>query len=231
MSQHGTHDMTPEQESIRNRFLAVDTTTVSDVLEKVGRFDQALATDLVPIAATQPKLAGFAYTIRMQMLPYEGPGDPDKMQAINGMTPGVVSVWAGDAEGMASFGELLALGMKVRGCEGIVVNGGVRDSAWIAKHGMPVYARYRSPVMSIGRLKVTGCQVPVTMPGATSRRVNVTPGDFVLGDADGVVVVPSEHIATVLAEAEKITENEKSIRNDIDSGAPLDVILRRYGRI
>ena len=223
--------MTPEQESIRSRFLAVDTTTVSDVLEKVGLFDQALATDLTPIAEAQPKLAGFAYTVRMHMLPYAGPGDPDKMQAINGMTHGVVSVWAGDAQGMASFGELLALAMKVRGCEGIVVNGGVRDSAWIAKHGMPVFARYRSPVQSIGRLKVTGCQVPVTMPGATSRRVNVFPGDFLLGDADGVVVVPAVHIETVLSEAEQITEREKTIRTDIDSGAPLDIILRRYGRI
>jgi 4-hydroxy-4-methyl-2-oxoglutarate aldolase len=223
--------MTPEQESIRNRFLAVDTTTVSDVLEKVGRYDQALSTALTPIAANQDKLAGFAYTVRMHLQPYEGPGDPDKMHAINAMTPGVVSVWAGDAEGMASFGELLALGMKVRGCMGIVVNGGVRDSAWIAKHGIPVYAKYRSPVQSIGRLKVTGHQVPIVMPGATSRRVEVVPGDFVLGDADGVVVVPAAHIETVLAEAEQITEREKSIRTDIDSGAPLDIILKRYGRI
>lgn len=223
--------MTPQQASIRTRFLAVDTTTVSDVLEKVGLFDQALSTALVPVAPTQAKLAGYAYTVQTQMLPYEGPGDPAKMQAINGMTPGVVSVWAGDAEGMASFGELLALGMKVRGCVGIVVNGGVRDSAWIAKHDLPVYAKYRSPVQSIGRLKVTGCQVPVVMPGATSRRVPVRPGDFLLGDADGVVVVPAEHIEVVLAEAEKITEREKSIRVDVDGGAPLDVILGRYGRI
>lgn len=223
--------MTPEQASLRDRFLAVDTTTVSDVLEKVGRFDQALSTALTPISPDQDKLAGFAYTVRMHLQPYEGPGDPDKMQAINGMTPGVVSVWAGDAEGMASFGELLALGMKVRGCMGIVVNGGVRDSAWIAKHGLPVYAKYRSPVQSIGRLKVTAYQVPIVMPGATSRRVEVVPGDFILGDADGVVVIPAAHIESVLAEAEKITEREKSIRTDIDSGAPLDIILKRYGRI
>lgn len=223
--------MTPEQASIRERYLAVDTTTVSDVLEKVGRYDQALSTALTPVAADQEKLAGFAYTVRTHLQPYEGPGDPDKMQAINGMMPGVVSVWAGDAEGMASFGELLALGMKVRGCVGIVVNGGVRDSAWIAKHGIPVYAKYRSPVQSIGRLKVTGHQVPIVMPGATSRRVGVAPGDFILGDADGVVVIPAAHIETVLAEAERITEREKSIRTDIDSGAPLDIILKRYGRI
>jgi regulator of RNase E activity RraA len=69
------------------------------------------------------------------------------------------------------------------------------------------------------------------MPGATSRRVEIHPGDFILGDADGVIVVPAEHIEPVLAESEKITEREKSIRVDIDSGAPLDIILKRYGRI
>ncbi|MEO8039196.1 MAG: RraA family protein [Betaproteobacteria bacterium] len=217
--------------SVRDRFLAVDTTTVSDVLEKKGRFDQALSTGLLPLAGDQAKIAGFAYTVRMNLLPYEGPGDPDKMRAIDGMSPGVVSIWSGDAEGMASFGELLALAMKVRGCVGMVVNGGVRDSAWIAKHGIPVYAKYRSPVQSIGRLKVTGCQVPVVMPGATSRRVEISPGDFILGDADGIVVVPAEHIDFVLAEAERITEREITIRSEIDGGAALDVILKRYGRI
>ncbi|MBI1395988.1 MAG: RraA family protein [Betaproteobacteria bacterium] len=222
--------MTHELDALRQRFLAVDTTTVSDVLEQVGCRDQALATDLVPLSPGQPKLAGFAYTVRGQRMPYDGPGDPDKMQAIEGMSPGVVSVWAGDAEGMACFGELLALGMKVRGCTGIVVSGGVRDAAWIVKHGIPVYTRYRSPVQSITRWKVTGAQVPVVMPGATARTVPVNPGDFLLGDLDGVVVVPAQHLEFVLAEAERITERESRIRGEIDDGASLDVVLGRYGR-
>jgi len=223
--------MTSAEELLRQRFLKVDTTTVSDVLEKVGLYDQALSTALVLIASGQPKVAGHAYTVRGQMMPYTGPGDPDKMQAIDGMTPGVVSVWAGDDEGMACFGELLALGMKVRGCVGIVVNGGVRDADWIARHGVPVYAKYRSPVQSIGRWKVTGCQIPVSMPGATSKRVAVAPGDFILGDGDGVVVVPAAHIPFVLDEAEKITERETRIRTEIDRGASLDIVLGRYGSV
>ena len=141
-----------------------------------------------------------------------------------------VSVWAADAEGMACFGELLALAMKVRGCLGAVVSGGVRDADWISRHGMPVYAKYRSPVQSIGRWKVTACEVPVIMPGATARGVEVRPGDFLLGDADGVVVVPATHIGFVLDEAEKITTRETRIRNQIRDGATLDVVLGRYGR-
>jgi 4-hydroxy-4-methyl-2-oxoglutarate aldolase len=218
-------------ESIRNRFLQVDTATVSDLLEKLGKRDRVLSTALAPISGSQAKIAGLAYTVRGQMTPYAGPADPDKMQAINGMTPNIVSVWSGDGDGMAYFGELLALAMKVRGCTGIVVNGGVRDSQWIAKHEIPVYAKYRSPVQSIGRWKVTACQIPVVMPGATSKHVEVRPGDFILGDADGIVVVPAEHIDTVLAEAERITARETEIRAELDRGAALDVVLKRYGRI
>ena len=214
---------------IRERFLQVDTSTVCDLLENLGKRDQALSSALTPLALAQGKLAGFAYTVRGQMTPYAGPTDPDKMAAINGMTPGVVAVWTGDGEGMGYFGELLALGMKVRGCTGLVINGGVRDTHWIARHGMPTYVKYRSPVQSITRWKVTGCQIPITMPGATAKTVEVRPGDFVLGDADGVVVIPSEHIETVLVEAEKITEREVKIRAEIDGGAPLDVVMKRYG--
>ena len=222
--------MDAPQTEIRRRFLALDTTTVSDVLEKFGCFDQALATGIAPLVPDPPKLAGFAYTVRGQMMAYAGPGDPDKMAAIDGMTPGVVAVWGGDAEGMACFGELLALSMQVRGCAGLVVNGGVRDSAWIIRHGIPTFARYRSPVQSIGRWKVTGCQVPLLMPGATAKRVDVRPGDFILGDADGVIVVPAEHIDAVVDEAERITARETRIREDIRQGAALDTILGRYGR-
>ena len=68
------------------------------------------------------------------------------------------------------------------------------------------------------------------MPGATARRVEVRPGDFLLGDGDGVVVVPAAHIGFVLDEAEKITTRETRIRNEIRDGARLDVVLGRYGR-
>jgi 4-hydroxy-4-methyl-2-oxoglutarate aldolase len=217
--------------NIRERFLQVDTSTVCDLLEKLGKRDQALSTALAPIVMAQAKLAGFAYTVRGQMTPYAGPTDPDKMAAINGMTPGVVALWSGNGEGMAYFGELLALGMKVRGCVGLVIDGGVRDSHWIAKHGIPTYVKYRSPVQSITRWKVTGCQIPIVMPGATAKTVEVRPGDFVLGDADGVVVIPSEHIEAVLTEAEQITAREVKIRAEIDSGAPLDVVMKRYGHL
>lgn len=222
-------DRRADADSIRTRFLQVDTATVSDLLHGLGRSAQVLATDLAPLSPEPLRAGGWAYTIRGQMTPYDGRGDPEKMRAIEGVGAGEIAVWAGETEGVCCFGELLALGMKVRGCAGAVVDGGVRDSHWIAKHGFPVYARYRTPVASTQRWRVTGCGIPVFMRGAVSRWVAVHPGDFVLADADGVVVVPQDVIDAILPEAEQLTARETKVRAEIDAGAGLDVVLKRYG--
>jgi 4-hydroxy-4-methyl-2-oxoglutarate aldolase len=224
-------DLGIEEEAIRKRYLNVDSSTLSDLLSKAGRPEQCLSPDLRRMGLQDGKIAGWAYTIRGQMTPYEGAADPDKMRAIEGLSPGQVALWGGATEGVCCFGELLALGMKVRGCVGAVVDGGIRDSHWIGKHGFPLFAKYATPVASTGRWRVTGRQIPLYLPGAVSRTVTVNPGDFVLGDSDGVAVVPKELVLSILFEAEKITERENAIRKEIDAGASLAVVLKRYGQI
>jgi regulator of RNase E activity RraA len=86
-------------------------------------------------------------------------------------------------------------------------------------------------VQSIGRWKVTAWQVPVDMPGATSRRVKVRPGDFVLADVDGVIVIPARVAGKVLVEAERLTRQEVRVRRDLDQGASLEDVLNRYGHV
>jgi regulator of RNase E activity RraA len=165
------------------------------------------------------------------MRPYAGGGDPEKMKAVDGLKTGCVSVWSGSGEGICFFGELIALGMKLRGCTGALVDGGIRDIEWIAKQKFPVYARYRTPVQSIGRWKVTAWQVPAYLPGATKQHVIVNPGDFVLGDVDGVIVVPYDEVEKVLNEAERLTATEARIRAELDAGATLEQVLAKYGHV
>ena len=155
------NDAAPRSEEIRLRFLKVDTSNVADVLDDMDLPDQGLAADFKPYPASAGKLAGWAYTIRGQMAPYSGTGDAEKMRACQGLTPGDVSVWSGDGEGICYFGELIAVGMKDRGSVGALVDGGVRDIRWLRQLGYPVYARYRTPVQSIGRWKVVEWQKPV----------------------------------------------------------------------
>lgn len=220
-----------EREAIRQRFLSVDTSNVADVLDTLGLFDQGLSSAFTPFPANGGKLAGWAYTIRGQMSPYALGGDLGKMKACAGVSAGDVTVWSGDGEGVCYFGELIAIGMKERGCVGSLIDGGIRDIRWIAEQAFPVFARYRTPVQSIARWKVNGWQVPVSIRGATSQWVRVRPGDFVLGDEDGVLVIPHEVLDNVLLEAERLTEQERSIRVELQQGLSLADALAKYGHV
>ena len=220
-----------EREAIRRRFLAVDTSNVADVLDMMGLPDQGLAAEFAPYPATAGKLAGWAYTIRGQMTPFEGSGDADKMQACQGLSPGEVSVWSGDGSGFCYFGELIAIGMKERGSVGALVDGGVRDIRWIAEQDYPVYARYRTPVQSIGRWKVNAWQIPVSLRGAAGGMISVAPGDFILADEDGAIVIPASAVAEVLEKSEALTATEQQVRRALKDGLSLGDALAKYGHV
>ena len=221
-----------DRSSTRRRFLAVDAANVADVLDQLGLPDQGLDPGFLPFPPTAGKLAGWAFTIRGQMVPYgRDSGDPDKMAACAELTEDTVSVWAGGGEGVCFFGELIAIGMKERGCVGALVDGGVRDVGWLKELDFPVFARYRTPVQSIGRWKVTGSGTPVSMPGATSGQVAIAPGDFILADDDGAIAIPAAVVEETLERAEAIGAKEKEIRADIAAGLSLADALAKYGHV
>jgi regulator of RNase E activity RraA len=220
-----------EKTRIREMFLSIDSSNVADVLDQLGMQAQGLHGEFRPFPAGAGKLAGWAYTIRGQMVPYDGDGDPAKMTACQGISANEVSVWSGDGSGICYFGELIALGMKERGSVGALVDGGIRDVRWLGEHKFPVYARYRTPMQSIGRWRVTGCQEPVYLRGATSERVVIMPGDFLLGDEDGVIVIPAALVDQVLPEAERLTRVEVKIRDELARGLTLEQALQKYGHV
>lgn len=221
---------TPAQLSeIRQRFLAVDTANVGDVLDDMGHGNCGLSPRLT--LHTGSRLAGWAYTIQGEMAPYPGTGDALKMQACNGISPDEVSVWSGGGEGVCYFGELIALGMMQRGSAGALVDGGIRDVRWLRQLDFPVVAAFRSAIQSIGRWRVTGFQAPVYLPGATSARVVVCPGDFILADEDGAVVIPNSIVEDVLAKAEEMTAREVAIREAIGNGLSLADALKQFGHV
>jgi 4-hydroxy-4-methyl-2-oxoglutarate aldolase len=220
-----------KKEEIRLRYLEVDTSNVADVLDSMNLLQQGLAADFGPYPDTCKRMAGWAYTIRGQMTPYPQGGDADKMAACQGLSPGEISVWSGNGEGICYFGELIALGMKERGCTGALLDGGIRDVRWIGEHAFPVFARYRTPVQSIGRWKVNACQVPVYMRGHDGGNVIVRPGDFILCDDDGAIVIPIEHVEAVLLESERLTQVEKNIRIELANGLSLGDALKKYGHV
>jgi 4-hydroxy-4-methyl-2-oxoglutarate aldolase len=221
-----------DAEAIRLRYLEVDSSNVADVLDKLGMPDQGVHPSFAPYPADAGRLAGWAFTIRGQMVPYAlADGDVDKMDACEHLEPGAVSVWSGSGEGICFFGELIALRMSERGCVGALVDGGIRDVAWLGRHGFPVFARYRTPVQSIGRWKVNAFGVPVVIPGATTTYVQVAPGDFVLADDDGAIIVPAGVVLEVLEKAEALGATERSIRLELANGLSLDKALAKFGHV
>jgi|SRR6185312_16078652 len=223
---------TRSEDSLRLRYLDTDTANVADILDELGFRAQVLSPEFAPFPPSGGKLAGWAHTIQGEMRPYALDGkDPEKMAACAELQPGSVAVWAGAARGVCCFGELIAVGMKERGCVGALVDGGVRDVAWIEHHGFPVYARYRTPAQAIGHWKVTHSGEPVVLPGATTEHVRVEPGDFVLADGDGALVVPASVAVRVLERAEELGRREVQIRRELSSGLSLADALAKFGHV
>lgn len=111
------------------------------------------------------------------------------------------------------MGELSAEALKLRGVRGYVVDGGTRDSERILQSGFPVFCKYRTPADIVGRWAPMAYQEPVVIGTVTIRA-----GDFVLGDIDGVIVIPAALVAEVAERVEHVANTESQLRKAILSG-------------
>jgi regulator of RNase E activity RraA len=126
---------------------------------------------------------------------------------------------------VAHFGELSCETAKHRGARGAVINGGMRDCEYALRLGFPVFSRYQTPLDTIGRWRLLDYNVPITI-GA----VLIEAGDYVIGDRDGVVVVPQALAGEVAARAEECVNTENLVRKAVLEGVhPLDA-YRRFGK-
>lgn len=213
--------------------LTAGTAMIADVFDTLGRLPPVLDNTLAAlIGEPDDRFIGPAYTITGSSERWTTGGDRKKLAAIDEMPPGVVAVWAGnDILGVCCFGDLLAGAMNARGCAGVVVDGGVRDVAELKTLGLPIVARYRTPAQAIGRWKVSDHQVPVAVPGALEDRITVQPGDIIVSDADGVIVVPEALLDNIVPKVEQGMETELEARDEIYEGMPLLEALDKYGHL
>lgn len=138
----------------------------------------------------------------------------------------VISIEGGVGD-VAVWGGLMTTGAVANGHVGAVLDGGVRDLTEIRRdYGFPVYARAVSPGTTLGRHRTVASQVPVNVGG-----VIVHPGDIVVGDVDGVVVVPRGQAEAVLAMAQEIDARELEQARLIIAERSLRKGLAKYGRI
>jgi 4-hydroxy-4-methyl-2-oxoglutarate aldolase len=206
------------------------TAVISDVFDSMQILPPVLSNELRPVGAVST-FAGPAYTITGKSEQWTG-GDRAKLGAIDAMPHGIVALWAGtDVTGACCFGDLLASAMRVRGCIAAVVDGGVRDAAFLEQCGMPVVSRYVTPAQGIGRWRVSAAQITVKVRGALADWVEVSPGDTIVGDADGVIVIPQSLLEAVTAKVIEWSKSDDSARKEIQHGLPLLAALEKYGHL
>jgi regulator of RNase E activity RraA len=225
MSEDAQHAATPPPigtAEMRARYLSLFTGAVNDVLRfKHGMHASSLPAEFAPLADDM-KVAGLAFTIK---------GGPDvttdgefEMRAhmLEALYEDSVAVWdcTGDRV-TAQWGEVMTMAAVKAGCRGAIVNG-IRDTQAIVKQGFPVFHQYRCSTGMLGRFRMHHFQKPILMG-----EVIVKPGDWIFGDADGVVSVPAEIAYDVLLVAEQIVNKEVEIKDWVQSGMkPTEVVSR-----
>ena len=138
----------------------------------------------------------------------------------------VICISTGADANTAVWGELMNAGAIARGHEAAVLDGGTRDAELIHRDtDFPVYARSIVPSSSIGRLKTIARDVPVEVGG-----VMVYPGDYIVGDGDGVVVIPAEHVKEVIAFAEEAEAVEAEMAKFIAEVGSIRAAVDKFGR-
>ncbi len=138
----------------------------------------------------------------------------------------VIAIEGGEQD-VALWGGLMTAGAVANEHAGAVLGGGVRDLTEIRRdYGFPIYACEPSPATTVGRYRTVASQVPVSVGG-----VIVNPGDIIVGDVDGVVVVPRASAEAVLAMAQEIDARELEQAKLIMQERSLRKGLAKYGRI
>src|SRR2546429_4807284 len=185
--------------SLLEGFRHVEAASVSDALEQISERKMYMSHRMRPIFPS--KFAGFALTV---LLKKESNRDPDALKgmlaAIDQGGPNSVDVMVvEDGANIAGMGGLMGTAMQARNFSGAVIDGGVRDTAYLQKIGFPVFALGTVPSTSVGHYRFAGANIPVVCDG-----VSVSAGDIVVADSDGVVMIPRAKAAEVLATAQEM---------------------------
>jgi len=204
---------------VLNSWRKLGTATISDALDRMGIPGQCLGIKpLTPDA----RIAAYAFTVRMSPVRDAKGTVGDYVDEVGqGM---VVVIDNGGRMDATVWGDLLTEVATRRGLAGTVIHGVCRDSSHSIEIRYPIFSLGTHMRTGKGRVQFEASNVVVKLG-----EVPVTPGDLIVGDADGVVVVPVNREAEVLSAALQIQKAEEAIRAAIHRGERLDIARRQFG--
>jgi regulator of RNase E activity RraA len=212
--------------SLTERLAACYSGVIYDVMRDMGLSPSVLPSDIRPLDP-ELKIAGPVFTMR---------GRPDKTvdahttllewtAFLSKATAGHVVVCQPQDSVRALMGELSAETLKHRGVLGYIVDGGTRDVSFIRGIGFPVFCRYTTPIDIVASWVPEAYNEPVTIGNVVIRA-----GDYILGDQDGIVVIPAERAEEIIGRAETAINTESKVREAILRGEDPQQAYLTYGK-
>lgn len=197
---------------------------VGDVLDLVGRHHQFLPAQCRPLSSGMVVIGRAMTVLEADVFELSDPPFGKMLEALDSLKQHDVYVAAGCAPRYALWGELMSTAAKVRGAAGAVLAGYARDVQGIRELGFPTFCYGSYGQDQRGRGKVIDYRVPLEIEG-----VRVNPGDILLGDVDGVVVLPQEIEEEVISRALEQAMKEKTARTMLLNGARAQDVFTETG--
>jgi len=217
----------PTLEQLCRGFQQVYTPAVTDILDfQFDLHDQWLGPEIKPLVP-EMRVAGPAFTVRWVNDRTPGGDRSGRIVArlIDSLEPLVVPILDVSKNRYAGYwGELMCNICRERGVEGAVIDGGVRDPYFIWKFGFNMFAAFACPNEADTRSRLESIQEPIAI-----NNVVVRPGDFVVGDFGGVVVVPQEILVDVYHRVQELVARESEFRKMIKAGIGGEDAVRTFG--
>lgn len=193
------------------RLRQLDTCAVSDAQDKLGIKGTVIG--ILPLYETE-RIAGRVVTFKLKTKGNETTTRHLGTSAVEASDPGDIIVC--DHRGrtdVAGWGGILSTAAKTRGIAGVIIDGASRDVDEAKGLGLPLFARAAVPLTARGRIVEESTNEPIEIGG-----VSLAPGDYVIADNSGIVVVPQDRVAEVVPEAESIVAREQAMARDVMNG-------------
>lgn len=200
------------------RLRALDACAVSDAQDKLGVKGTVIG--VLPLYETG-RIAGRAVTFKLKTKGAETTTRHLGTAAVEAADPGDVIVC--DHRGrtdVAGWGGILSTAAKTRGVAGVIIDGASRDVDEAKALGLPLFARAAVPLTARGRVVEESTNEPIEIGG-----VSLEPGDYVIADNSGVVIVPQSRVAEVVPEAESIVAREQAMARDVMNGKSVAEVM------
>ncbi len=214
------------QDPLIDGFMEVAVASVCDAIDQTVGKRGFMTHEIRPLFPV--KMCGYAVTV-LAKPSFKKEPPTMALELIDNAPPGRVLVVVMDGEqgqDVAAFGGIMCTGCMVNGFAGAVLDGGCRDVGEIREKGFPVFTRSISPVNSVGRYVTVSKNEPVLCGG-----VKVCPGDIVVGDDDGVVVVPIERASEILTLAQELEAKEAVTAKAVKRLKSIRKATQQHGRI